>query len=502
MAVCVASLIPSHQLLHLAHAGQAFVEFPSPEAALAAEMHYSGVSAALRGREPKISVSTQNPTIEKGHIINLGPNGFVPPNAELEKAGPPSRVVVLNIFNSQQTPVTLDAVHSLTSYIGPVVRIVLFEKDGRTNALVQFRDLDTAIKAQRVLSRHHLWNNQTGLILTSFGKQNEISLPGGSNSARGCDYSAGALQPSIFADPAAIGAAATVTGNAPAGYGDPVALQQRQQQAAMAFMQQQHQQQQQQQQQQPQQQQHQHLPPFLYSGQQQPQQQPAYQTQAMQPHQLPGIHQQQQQELRVAAAPPAPSGGRCVVMVCGAPKSEDNVIHVYNLMSFWGNIRAIKFLSKKENVAAVEYTSAEEAQNALNWCKGASVMGVPIQVTGSHFASVQISGTEANAKDFSDDRSRRYAHDRPTQQYQTLMCPPSPKLHVANLHNYTEAAIRNLFSSFGTVVAINFMPDAPTLGFVTMSTAAEACCAICKLHGHLNPYDPAQRPLKVAFARK
>jgi hypothetical protein len=56
-------------------------------------------------------------------------------------------------------------------------------------------------KAQKVLYRHHLWNNQTGLILTAFAKQGELTLPGGVNSPRGWDYTGAALAPVLFADP-------------------------------------------------------------------------------------------------------------------------------------------------------------------------------------------------------------------------------------------------------------------------------------------------------------
>jgi hypothetical protein len=135
------------KLLHLAHSGQAFVEFPSSDVAVSAEAHFARVPVSIRGREPKISLSNQNSTIDKGNnIIVLGPNGFVPATAESDNAGTPSRVVILNIFNSHQTPVTLEAIHSLASYIGPVNRIVLFDKDQRTNALVEFREVDTAVK--------------------------------------------------------------------------------------------------------------------------------------------------------------------------------------------------------------------------------------------------------------------------------------------------------------------------------------------------------------------
>ncbi len=110
------------------------------------------------------------------------------------------------------------------------------------------------------------------------------------------------------------------------------------------------------------------------------------------------------------------AGSGAVVMVSGLQKSDENVMLLYNLMSFWGNIKAIKFLGKKENVAAVEYTSPEEAVNAYALCKGcnlcfficfcfcfvfffcfffnhtagASIGGVPVVVTTSRFPNVQV----------------------------------------------------------------------------------------------------------------
>jgi hnRNP-L/PTB/hephaestus splicing factor len=475
----VCSLVPPPQLLHLAHSGQAFVEFPSHEAAVAAEAHYARAPLSLRGREPKISVSTQNSTIQRGNnIIALGPNGFVRPTAELDSAGPATRVVILNIFNSQQTPVTLEAIHSLCTFVGLVNRIVLFEKEGRVNAMVEFADIDVAIKAQKVLFRHHLWNNQTGLILTAFGKHNEVSLPGGANSARAHDYTGSNLKPVAFAAPAVQG------NNNNIGYDQVMMQQQQQQQGQLAP--------------------HQMMAMFQ---QQQEMQMQAYRQQQQ--------HNPQQQPQYVYAAPPAPQGQEMaggssarqqqqglVVMVSGPPKTEANVMCIYNLMSFWGNVRMLKFLGKKENVAAVEYFSAEEATNAINLCKGASIDGVPIQVTNSRFQSVQVSGKEAFARDFSQDRTKRYPQGPQSQHYVSVMCVPSQKLHVANLQGYSEAAVRDLFATIGGVVAMNFMQDNPQVGFVTMASVGEACNAVCKLHGRANPFDATQRALKVSFARK
>jgi RNA recognition motif-containing protein len=185
------------KMLHLGHKQQAFVEFPTIEQAQQAVDHANATNLAIAGRQVRCSKSYTPDGLDhnRGAVLLIGANGVITNLEEMttQLAGPPSVVVVLNIFNSAQTPVTLDAVHSLTSYIGPVSRILLFDKDVRTNAMVEFGNLETAIKAQKMLHRHHLWNNQTGLILTNFSKQTSLNIAGylaknPSNFGRARDY--------------------------------------------------------------------------------------------------------------------------------------------------------------------------------------------------------------------------------------------------------------------------------------------------------------------------
>ena len=189
-------------------------------------------------------------------------------------------------------------------------------------------------------------------------------------------------------------------------------------------------------------------------------------------------------------------------MVAGLPKSDDNVTFLFNLMSFWGNVTKIKFLSKKENVAMVEYSNPEEAQNALQYCKGAIVSGMPLQVSSSKFPSIQTAPNDTFTRDFTSLRIWRYPQGCQSPQYKNVVCAPSSRLHVAYLHGYSEDAIKELFGHYGTVQAVNFMPDNNTMGFVSMSSIGEACTAICALHNTPNPFDPSQRPLKVSFSKK
>lgn len=217
--------------------------------------------------------------------------------------------------------------------------------------------------------------------------------------------------------------------------------------------------------------------------------------------------QQQQQQGLYGAGAMGMGGvgvaqGSCVVMVGGLPKSDEHVVHIFNLMSFWGNVKVVKFLTKKENVAMVEYSGPDEAHNAYTMCRGCACFGHNIQVSTSKFPSIQHSPNDQFCKDFSALRLWRYPQGSRSQQYLNAICHPATKLHLAYLHGYTEGAVYEMFATVGTVITVNFMSDNPTMGFVTMSSVGEACTAVCVFHNRPNPSDPNQRPLKVSFAKK
>lgn len=220
-------------------------------------------------------------------------------------------------------------------------------------------------------------------------------------------------------------------------------------------------------------------------------------------------HQQMQMQHGVGGAGVGVGGGAggagmigCVVMVTGIVKSEEALVHLYNLFSFFGNITRIKFLNKKENVAVIEFTSVEEAANAVNLTRGMTAFGIQLQVAVTKFPNIQLSQNDPHGKDFGSLRLHRYPNGPRSPQYLGVVCAPTAKLHLAYLHGYTEAAVYDLFNSVGTVITVNFLVDNPTIGFVTMSNINDACTAICVLHNRPNPFDENQRPLKVSFAKK
>ena len=303
-------------------------------------------------------------------------------------------MLLLNVMKSQHET-TLQAVHSLCSYIGKVNRLVLLDKHGKTTALVEFSELEAAVRAQKALYRHCLWSDQSGLIFSSFASQKELNFPSGQNSSTAWDCS-----------------------------------------------------------------------------------------------QPPPTEETEEQGKARKQSP--------VVMVTGFAKSKENLMHAHNLMSFWGNVRVIKFLMKKDNVCLVEFASAVEATNAVKLSAEAMAFGQPINVVRSKFPAIEISSKDAFSRKFTHDRLWRYGTGINSPQYTGVICAPSNKLHVAFLTGYNETELRALFNRAGRVCGIRFMPGNNTVAFVDMDSINSACTAICMLHNRPNPHLKDSKGMRVS----
>ncbi len=228
----------------------------------------------------------------------------------------------------------------------------------------------------------------------------------------------------------------------------------------------------------------------------------------------------------VAATTAVAMGGSPVVMFGGIDKSQEALMWVFNLAGFWGNVVRVKFMHKKDNVAMVEYSCAEEAQQCLKLCRGVELFGKPVRPVAASFASVQIAPNDQFARDFSTLKMWRYLKGVHSPNYAQQMCVPGAKLHLAYLHGYTEQELRDVFGKYGRVVAFQFTPDNPTMGYITMSSVGEACTALacchnrcawflstpplscsvthglCSLARRPNPHNPSLHALRVSFTTR
>ncbi|GER45838.1 polypyrimidine tract-binding protein-like [Striga asiatica] len=107
----------------------------------------------------------------------LGPDGK---KKELE-----SNVLLASMENMQYT-VTVDVLHTVFSAFGTVQKIAIFEKNGGTQALIQYPDMATASIAKEALEGHCIYDGGYCKLHLSFSRHTDLNVKAYSDKSR--DY--------------------------------------------------------------------------------------------------------------------------------------------------------------------------------------------------------------------------------------------------------------------------------------------------------------------------
>nr|XP_048327598.1 polypyrimidine tract-binding protein homolog 1-like isoform X2 [Ziziphus jujuba var. spinosa] len=119
-----------------------------------------------------------NPTAIEGIVQPaLGPDG--------KKKEPESNVLLASIENMQYA-VTVDVLHTVFSAFGTVQKIAIFEKNGQTQALVQYPDLTTAAVAREALEGHCIYDGGYCKLHLSYSRHTDLNVKAFSDKSR--DY--------------------------------------------------------------------------------------------------------------------------------------------------------------------------------------------------------------------------------------------------------------------------------------------------------------------------
>ncbi|KAB2613860.1 polypyrimidine tract-binding protein 1-like [Pyrus ussuriensis x Pyrus communis] len=119
-----------------------------------------------------------NPTAIEGIMQpTVGPDGK---KKELE-----SNVLLASIENMQYA-VTVDVIHTVFSAFGTVQKIAIFEKNGQTQALVQYPDLNTAAVAREALEGHCIYDGGYCKLHLSYSRHTDLNVKAYSDKSR--DY--------------------------------------------------------------------------------------------------------------------------------------------------------------------------------------------------------------------------------------------------------------------------------------------------------------------------
>ncbi|KAG6476405.1 polypyrimidine tract-binding protein homolog 1-like isoform X1 [Zingiber officinale] len=119
-----------------------------------------------------------NPSAIEGTIQPvLGPDGKV--------KEPESNVLLASIENMQYA-VTVDVLHTVFAAFGTVQKIAIFEKNGGTQALIQYPDVTTATVAKEALEGHCIYDGGYCKLHLSYSRHTDLNVKAYSDKSR--DY--------------------------------------------------------------------------------------------------------------------------------------------------------------------------------------------------------------------------------------------------------------------------------------------------------------------------
>ncbi|XP_024978382.1 polypyrimidine tract-binding protein homolog 1 isoform X1 [Cynara cardunculus var. scolymus] len=119
-----------------------------------------------------------NPTAIEGFAQPIvGPDG--------KKKEPESNVLLASIENMIYA-VTVDVIHTVFSAFGPIQKIAIFEKNGGTQALVQYHDVTTAAVAKDALEGHCIYDGGYCKLHLSYSRHTDLNVKAFSDKSR--DY--------------------------------------------------------------------------------------------------------------------------------------------------------------------------------------------------------------------------------------------------------------------------------------------------------------------------
>ncbi|KAJ1377416.1 RNA-binding domain superfamily [Sesbania bispinosa] len=116
----------------------------------------------------------------------IGPDG--------KKKEPESNVLLATIENMQYA-VTVDVLHTVFSAFGTVQKIAIFEKNGQTQALIQYPDVTTAATAKEALEGHCIYDGGYCKLHLTYSRHTDLNVKAFSDKSR--DYTV--LDPSLHA---------------------------------------------------------------------------------------------------------------------------------------------------------------------------------------------------------------------------------------------------------------------------------------------------------------
>uniref|UniRef100_A0A0E0KEA4 RRM domain-containing protein n=1 Tax=Oryza punctata TaxID=4537 RepID=A0A0E0KEA4_ORYPU len=102
--------------------------------------------------------------------------------------------VLLASIENMQYAVTVDVLHTVFSAFGTVQKIAIFEKNGGTQALIQYPDVNTASVAKEALEGHCIYDGGYCKLHLSYSRHTDLNVKAHSDKSRDYTIPQGAMQ--------------------------------------------------------------------------------------------------------------------------------------------------------------------------------------------------------------------------------------------------------------------------------------------------------------------
>ncbi|XP_052195981.1 polypyrimidine tract-binding protein homolog 1-like isoform X2 [Diospyros lotus] len=156
---------------------QALIQYTDVQTAASAREALDGRSIPRDYTNPYLPV---NPTAIEG---------FVQPTVGLDvKRMEPEGNVLLASIENMQYAVTVDVLHTVFSAFGTVHKIAIFEKNGGTQALIQYPDVAMAAVAKNALEGHCIYDGGYCKLHLTYSRHSDLNIKAYSDKSR--DYTA------------------------------------------------------------------------------------------------------------------------------------------------------------------------------------------------------------------------------------------------------------------------------------------------------------------------
>ncbi|XP_064902442.1 polypyrimidine tract-binding protein 3 isoform X2 [Columba livia] len=175
---------------------------------------------------------------------------------------------------------------------------------------------------------------------------------------------------------------------------------------------------------------------------------------------------------------------------------------LFILFGIYGNVHRVKIMFRTKEKALVQMADANQARLAISYLNGQKLYGRVLHATFSKHHTVQLlrggRDDQGLTKDYSNSPLHRFKIPG-SKNFQNIF-PPSATLHLSNIPScVTVDDMKNLFASTGcTVKACRFFRNNCRTALIQLGSVEEAVHALIELHNH----DLGQnRTLRVSFAK-